>query len=319
MAMQGVELVMPLPVQDRMIGAILLGPRKSGLPYGTSERELLGTLALQTAAALLNAALVASNAELSRAYRTLQDTQTQLLQSEKMASLGQLVAGVAHEINTPVTSVVGNVGPLLRELERLREHAGTTGDASLDRVVGRMRAIAEVMARGAERTAGIVQDLRVFSRVEEARPLPMDVHEGIDVCLRLLRPRWADRIEIHRNYGEVPPVDAVASQINQVLMNLLANACDAIEGRGNIWIATRSDGDRVVLTVRDDGCGMPPDVQAKVFDPFFTTKPLGKGMGLGLAICTGIVGSHAGTIDVASEPGRGTTFTVTLPLRMRPR
>src|SRR6185436_20126368 len=229
------------------------------------------------------------------------------------------VAGVAHEINTPVTSVVGNVGPLLRELERLREHAGTTGDASLDRVVGRMRAIAEVMARGAERTAGIVQDLRVFSRVEEARPLPMDVHEGIDVCLRLLRPRWADRIEIHLNYGEVPPVDAVASQINQVLMNLLANACDAIEGRGNIWIATRSDGDRVVLTVRDDGCGMPPDVQAKVFDPFFTTKPLGKGMGLGLAICTGIAGSHAGTIEVASEPGRGTTFTVTLPLRGRVR
>jgi signal transduction histidine kinase len=329
-------LVVPLRHQSRVVGAFALGPRRSGLPYSGGDRELLETLAAQSVVAIQNALLFGevtelnveleakvsartaelerSNGELARAYRDLQDAQAQLLQTEKMASLGQLVAGMAHEINTPVTAVVGNVKPLWNELQRLRDRAALHGDAVLEEIERRMKAIFEVMARGAERTAGIVQDLRVYSRVGETRPLPMDLHEGIDASLRLLRPRWVDRIEIHREYGPLPRVEAAAGQVNQVFMNILANACDAIETRGNIWIRTAHDGATVSVTIRDDGCGIAAERRGRVFDPFFTTKPVGKGTGLGLAISASIVHDHGGTIDVESEPGSGSTFTVRLPL-----
>lgn len=335
------EVVVPLARAGDVIGAFVLGGRRSGVPYTSSDLEVLDTLAAQSAIALQNAilfrdlqqlnaeleskvrartaALEASNTELSEAYRRLQDAQAQLLQTEKMASLGQLVAGMAHEINTPITAVAGNVPPLRRELDRLRDRAALHGDATLEKIAGRMAAIFEVMARGAERTAGIVQDLRVFSRVEETQPLPMDVHDSLDVSLRLLRPRWADRITIERDYGDVPQVEAAAGQVNQVFMNLLANACDAIADTGTIRITTRADATTVTVTIADDGLGIPEDVRSRVFDPFFTTKPLGQGMGLGLSICAGIVASHGGTIDLASTPGVGTTVTVELPLRSAPR
>jgi len=253
--------------------------------------------------------------ELRQAYRDLQDAQARLLQSEKMASLGQLTAGLAHEINTPVTAVVGNVKPLWNEIARLRDRAGLHGDDVLEASIARLRAIVEVMARGAERTADIVHDLHVFSRVGETTVLPMDLHEGIDVTLRLLRPRWAERVEVHKDYGAVPHIEASRSQMNQVLVNLLANAFDAIQGPGNIWIGTRVETGQVVVTVRDDGCGIAAEDVGRVFDPFFTTKPVGKGMGLGLAISDSIVRDHGGTLWVASDMGKGSTFTLILPLR----
>src|SRR6185503_4749831 len=162
---------------------------------------------------------------------------------------------------------------------RLCDRAARHGDATLDAIASRLRTIFEVMARGAERTPAIVQDLRVFSHVDETTPLPMDLHEGIDVSLRLLQPRWMDRITIHRDYGDLPPIEGAAGQVNQVLMNLIVNACDAIAERGNIWIRTRSDGRTVTVTVRDDGRGIPLEIRRRIFDPFFTTKPVGKGTG----------------------------------------
>jgi signal transduction histidine kinase len=143
----------------------------------------------------------------------------------------------------------------------------------------------------------------------------MDLHEGIDVSLRLLQPRWMDRITIHRDYGDLPPIEGAAGQVNQVLMNLIVNACDAIAERGNIWIRTRSDGRTVTVTVRDDGRGIPLEIRRRIFDPFFTTKPVGKGTGLGLAISASIVRDHRGTLEVESDPGGGATFTVMLPVR----
>ena len=134
------------------------------------------------------------------------------------------------------------------------------------------------------------------------------------MSLRLLESRWRDRIEIHRDYGTLPPVECDPGQVNQVFMNVLANAYDAIPERGNLWLTTRAEGDRVRVTIRDDGVGMAPEVVSRIFDPFFTTKDVGGGTGLGLAISQGVVAAHGGRIEVESAPGRGTTFRIILPL-----
>jgi len=326
---------MPLTVGDEVRGAIALGAKRSGRRLSGEDVAVLRTLAAQCAIATQNAIsyrdlkelnrdldekvrarttqLEASNAELERAYGELMAAQASLVHSEKLASLGQLVAGVAHEINNPVSFIAGNVEPVKEVLERLRALARTRSDPEAERQLDRLARMFDIMARGAERTASIVHDLRTFSRVGESSPCATDLHEGIDVSLRILRPRWADRIAVHTDYGELPPVEAVPGQLNQVFMNVLGNACDAITGEGNVWITTRANADTVTVTVRDDGPGIPPALQGRIFDPFFTTKPQGKGTGLGLSISHGIVTEHGGTIEVESVPGAGTTFTIVLP------
>ncbi len=171
--------------------------------------------------------------------------------------------------------------------------------------VDRLGKILDLMALGAERTASIVQDLRTFSRLGEAQPRPTDLHDAIEVSLRLLRPRWAERITIHREYAAIAPIDVIPGQINQVFMNVLANACDAIKGRGNLWIRTFGQDGQVIVSIRDDGSGIPPEHVARVFDPFFTTKPVGKGTGLGLAITQGIVSHHGGHDAGHYRAGKG--------------
>jgi len=163
-----------------------------------------------------------------------------------------------------------------------------------------------------------VQDLRSFSRLGEATRKPVDLCDGIDTSLRLLESRWRDRITVHRDYGEVPLVECDPGQVNQVFMNVLANACDAVvDGRnvwGNMWISTRLEGDGVEVAIRDDGTGIAPDALGHIFDPFFTTKDVGGGTGLGLAISHGIVTAHGGRIAVESTPGHGTTVRIWLPV-----
>jgi signal transduction histidine kinase len=337
----GAELVVPLTVRSRLIGCLALGPTRSGKGLSREDVDLLRTLAAQTAIALQNAdsyralqslneeletrirartaELEVSNRELADAYRELQLAQAKLVQTEKMASLGQLAAGVAHEINNPVSFIIGNVGPLRRHLDSLRSLAGEHGDRELIATVERIGEVLEVMTRGAERTAGIVTDLRTFSRVGEGTRQSVDLEEGIEVSLRLLRPRWAGRIKIHKAYGKLPRINAVGGQTNQVFMNLLANACDAIPDVGNIWIETKCENAYVTVTIRDDGVGIPVEHTRRIFDPFFTTKPLGKGTGLGLSISQGIVTDHGGAIEVDSSPGVGAKFTVTLPVQPHTR
>jgi signal transduction histidine kinase len=329
-------LLVPLVLGRQLIGAFALGRKRSGLAFSGEDLDLLRTLAAQGAIAVQNAIsyqslqllnqeleakvrhrtaeLQASNSELERAYRELQAAHAQVLHTEKMASLGQLVAGVAHEINNPVSFIVGNIEPLRERLRSLRALAARHDNAELARTVDAINRAFDIIARGAERTAGIVNDLRTFSRVGEALPRPVDIRDGIEVSLRLLRPRWADRITIHRDYGELPPMEAAPGQLNQVFMNLLANACDAIAGSGNIWITTASDGTDLAVTVRDDGVGIPAENLPRIFDPFFTTKPHGKGTGIGLAISHGIVAAHGGRIEVSSRPGEGTIFRVVFPV-----
>jgi signal transduction histidine kinase len=326
------EIAVPLRLREELVGALTAGPKRSRLFYTAGDAEFLRALAHQTAIALENArtyeALVELNArleervrertaqlesanrELAEAYTELKNAEVQLVQAEKMASLGRLVAGVAHEINNPVSFIATSVAPLRRRLERALK-------VPPEDVAGLLREaddLVQIMARGAERTAAIVKDLRSFSRLGESRRKAADLHEGLEVSLRLLEPRWRDRITVHRDFGELPLVDCDPGQMNQVFMNVLSNACDAIEGKGNLWVTTRHEGGAVHVHIRDDGSGMPVDVMSRIFDPFFTTKDVGSGTGLGLAVSHSVIAAHGGKIDVESTPGHGATFRIVLPV-----
>jgi signal transduction histidine kinase len=320
----GAEIALPLQFGTDLTGALTAGPKRSGLFYTAGDAGFLRAVAHQAAIALANArsyeALVALNAsleervrertaQLEAAYSELKATEAHLVQSEKMASLGRLVAGVAHEINNPVSFISTSVAPLRRRLERV----ATAAPEEAARLLAEAREMIEIMARGAERTTAIVRDLRSFSRLGEAARKPVDLQDSVEVTLRLLESRWRDRLTIHRDYTAMPPVECDPGQVNQVFMNLLANACDATPAGGNIWVSTQLRGEDACVTIRDDGAGIPPESLGRIFEPFFTTKDVGSGTGLGLAIAHGIVETHGGRLEVESTPGAGATFRVLLP------
>ncbi len=328
----GAQVALPLRLRGELVGILSAGAKHTGLFYTAGDAEFLRALAQQAAIALENARtyealallnarledrvrertaqLEEANRELAQAYGELKRAETRLVHSEKMASLGRLVAGVAHEINNPVSFISTSVAPLTRRLQQAAARVPPHRRGALREA----EELAGIMARGAARTAAIVKDLRSFSRLGEATRKAVDLHEGLEVTLRLLEPRWRERIAVHRDYGSLPLVECDPGQLNQVFMNLLANACDAIAGTGHIWITTRADGDTVSVAIRDDGAGIPPDVLGRVFDPFFTTKDVGGGTGLGLAVSHAVVAAHGGRIEVESGPSAGSTFRVTLPI-----
>ena len=331
LARRGVEIAVPMLQSDALVGVLGLGAKRSGLFYTAGDAEVLRGLAQAAAIALDNAAayealerlnaeledrvhkrtaeLATSNVELGRAYDELKRAEVQLVQSEKLASLGRLAAGVAHEINNPVSFIASNVPPLRERLERLAGVVPVDAREALDDA----RELVDVMGRGAERTAAIVRDLRSFSRVGEAPRKAIDLHEAIDVAVRLLEPRWRGRIAIERQYATLPPVHCDPGQMNQVFMNVLANACDAIADRGTVRVRTAARDGHVTVEVEDDGCGIPAERLPHLFDPFFTTKDVGAGTGLGLAIVHGIVTAHGGEIGVTSAVGAGTTVRIVVP------
>ncbi len=268
--------------------------------------------------------------------RELQQAQVQLVHQEKMAGLGQLVAGVAHELSNPINFISGNMKYIEQYAHDLQgivsaydaAHAGAPlagieklkDDASYEFLREDLARMLRETRDGAERVREIIHDLRTFSRLDEADRKRVDIHVGIDSTLNILRKRLGTRISVQKEYGALPNVECYPGQLNQVFMNLLANAADAIpESRdGTLRIRTEVVDDAVRITIADDGAGMTPDVLAKVWNPFFTTKPVGKGTGLGLSITHGIVERHAGKITVESSKGSGTTFTVEIPIRARP-
>ncbi len=267
----------------------------------------------------------------------LHEAQGQLMQNEKLASIGQLAAGVAHEINNPIGYVFSNFGSLqtyLSDLLRLIDAyllaEPQLGDAAVRAQLAALRReldldylkqdVLDLMREsreGIERVRKIVQDLKDFSHVDASSDWQWaDLHRGLDSTLNVVNNEIKYKADVVREYGELPQVQCLPSQLNQVFMNLLVNAAHAIKGeaRGTITVSTGCTGEEVWLTVRDTGCGIPPELLQRIFDPFFTTKPVGKGTGLGLSLSYGIVQKHHGRIEVESTPGVGTTFRVTLPV-----
>lgn len=332
LAAVGATVAVPMVAHGELVGALTLGAKRSGLFYTAGDADLLRGIARETAIALQHAAayerivdmnanleariaertaqLQDANTELADTIRELQAAESQLVHSEKMASLGRLVAGVAHEINNPVSFIANSVTPLRRRLAK----AASAEPAAATAILKEAEELVDIMANGAQRAAAIVKDLRTFSRLDEATRKAVDLHEGLEVSLRLLESRWKGGITLARDYGELPQVECDAGQVNQVFVNILTNACDAMGERGTLTVTTRADAAAVRIAIRDDGPGIPPDVRARIFDPFFTTKDVGAGTGLGLSISHGIIAAHGGTIEVESVPGEGATFTVVLPV-----
>jgi signal transduction histidine kinase len=315
-------LCVPLRTRERVVGVVQVLNRRGG-PFTDDDQRLLEALAGMGGVAVENARLYESleqkveerTAELSRTLRELRETQTQLVQSEKMAALGNLVAGVAHEINTPLGAVTSNTDLVGRALGRLRE-TETGSDAR--RYVERAAAAVDVSREACGRIAHIVKSLRNFTRLDEAERKPADLHEGLESTLTLAAHVMKNRVAVRREYGILPPVDCHANQINQVFLNVLVNAAQAIDGPGTITIRTRCEerptARMAVVEIEDTGRGIAPEHIAKIFDPGFTTKGVGVGTGLGLAICYRIVAAHRGTIAVDSAVGVGSTFRILLPL-----
>jgi PAS domain S-box-containing protein len=255
--------------------------------------------------------------------RELKRQQMQLARSEKMASLGQLVAGIAHEINTPLGAIKSNNDVLIRIATRLRrglQEAGMLeqppGPCSFPSLLDSADKINEVNREAVERLMGVIGGLRKFARLDEAEVDSVDLHHGIDTTLSVAAHLLRNRITVEKRYGDLPHVECYPNQINQVFMNLLVNSAQAIEGPGTITITTRIDGQEVVIELGDTGKGIRPEDVDRVFDPGFTTKGVGVGTGLGLSIVHQIVSDHGGRIEVESTLGQGTTFRVTLPLTL---
>lgn len=257
----------------------------------------------------------------------LEASQSQLLQSEKMASIGQLAAGVAHEINNPVGFVNSNLGSLKKYseqiislLERCRKGQASEADFAaidFDYLKDDLGDLLDESREGLERVKKIVVDLKNYSRIDESAWQDADLNSAIESTLNVAWNELKYKADVIRELGDLPPVPCVAAQINQVVMNLLVNAVHAIEIHGSITVRSGHDDTWVWIEVADTGKGMTPAVMKRIFEPFYTTKPVGKGTGLGLSLSYDIVRKHDGRIEVSSEVGVGTTFRVMLPVRGR--
>ena len=266
---------------------------------------------LERAVQMRTADLARKNRELAETLDKLTLAQEQLVRSEKLASIGQLVAGIAHEINNPVNAIVNTVGPLEEAVGALDDlDPVARSEAAKD-----VRDMVRVVQRGAQRTKAIVTALHNYSRTDEESVVDFDIDRSIDDSLELLRHLLKQNVTVIKNYGEVGRVRGHAGQINQVFMNLLTNAAQALTGReaSTIGIETRGDATTVEVKVTDNGPGIPTEVLPRIWDPFFTTKDVGEGTGLGLSIVHELVERHGGSIEVDTKLGTGTTFTVKIP------
>jgi two-component system, NtrC family, sensor kinase len=272
--------------------------------------------------------------QLAAAYKELTSTHSQLLQQEKMASIGQLAAGVAHEINNPIAFVSSNLATMAKYLDRLESFLKLQSAALEEFGAAEIREELAVARRklkvdymlddgasllresqdGAERVRAIVQNLKSFSRVNDGQLSYVDLNDCLESTISIAWNELKYKATLHRDYGQLPQVKCLPQQLNQVFLNMLVNAAHAIDKQGEITVTTRLEGSRVSVAIKDTGCGIPEENRSRIFEPFFTTKEVGKGTGLGLSISYDIIKKHNGTIEVESGVGTGTTFIITLPV-----
>jgi len=274
-----------------------------------------------------------ANEELSAAYDQLKKTQSQIVQQEKMASIGQLAAGVAHEINNPVGFITSNLSTLGKYFQKLGDYlkfledkVAAQGEEAAEQMAAEKKSLKvryvledipdllEESLEGTERVKKIVQNLKCFSRVDDDSQKEADINECLESTLNIVWNELKYTCEVHKEYGELPRTKCYANQLNQVFMNLLVNAGHAIEEKGDIHIKSWADDSYIYVSVTDNGCGIPPDIADRIFEPFFTTKEAGKGTGLGMSISHDIIQKHNGEISFTSEVGKGSCFTVKLPI-----
>ncbi len=298
------RIVVPVFHIQKLLGVIvLLSYQKREL---NEELEILDAISLQLGNAIIRAELYQKNIqtvkELKNTLKELKETQLQLINSEKMASLGQLVAGVAHEINTPVASIKSNNGLLSKLIPQVND----AGIADI------MQEINQIDKEAIERISNMVLSLKKFVRLDEAELQEADINKELDLTLDLIRHETKNRIEVVKNYGELPLIKCYPNMLNQVFTNILVNACQAIEGEGTITISTDYQGETLTVSVKDTGKGIPEEEISKIFTAGYTTKGVGVGTGLGLAICHKIIEKHKGKIIVNSELGVGSEFVITI-------
>ncbi len=317
----------------------VLGERNKTL-HATNEKLKESSQQLARLNQELEARVAARTDELQTTVKHMERAKGQLLQSEKMAAVGQLAAGVAHEINNPIGFVNSNIGSLRGHVRQLLEliaafddlrHATPANDirrqrieaayakADLDYLRQDIGELIDESAQGLTRVKKIVDDLKNFSRVDEVEWQPADLNEGLESTINVAWSELKYKAEVVRNYGQLPLVHCIPAQLNQVFLNLLVNAAQSIEVQGTITLSTGRDGDIVWIEIADTGKGMSEAVRRRIFEPFYTTKAVGQGTGLGLSISWEIiVETHRGNIDVRSTPGHGAHFRIELPLSPPP-
>jgi signal transduction histidine kinase len=340
-------LIQPITYGGDSIGVILIGESEKDREWLEAERELTKAVSAQVSIAIEHARLVdqlsrknrdllQKNIHLDTKNLELRTMQSQLVHQEKMASLGRMVAGIAHELNNPINFVHGNL-PYLREyfedmkriiaaIDKLSEEARRPIDelksqTKYDFVVADLDNIIADLQEGADRIRQIIKNLRSFSRLDEAELKEASLQEGIESTIKILNQYYGrDKIQAQCHFDDIPPVVCYPGKLNQVWMNLLSNAAQAVAGieTPEVRIRAELDGEWVLVLISDNGAGVKPQDQSKIFEPFYTTKPVGQGTGLGLSICHSIIERHGGTIWFESKPGQGTTFKVKIPLRAQP-
>lgn len=342
----------PMMLQEQIVGVVIVQSYDETLVYSEEELLLLAYVANYMATALgrhdadtallqaqkdlqiQNEALHEKSLEQQSLITKLQEAHNQLIQSEKMATVGQLAAGVAHEINNPIGFVNANMGTLgeyidtlfavIQQYEELFSHVPATptllnklqkiqSDTELHFVKDDVQSLLSESLDGLRRVKDIVQSLKDFSRVGETVWLEADIHQGIDSTLNIVKNELKNKATIIKKYAAIPALKCNISQLNQVFMNMLVNAGHAIENKGTITIETSEENGMVQIKISDTGVGISPEHISKIFEPFFTTKPIGSGTGLGLSLSYGIIKKHQGDIEVHSEPGKGSCFTIRLP------
>ena len=290
------------------------------------------TRSIERQKSALESIIVTRTAEVVKQKNQLEKSQSQLVQSEKMASLGQLTAGIAHEINNPVSftrnssfALGQDVKDIKQLIEKYRELIGKNKqdekeieavEKNLDYefLLKEIDQSIKYIQEGTKRTSDIVKGLREFSHMDQEKMELADIHDGIDNTLGLLKSRINPKIKITKNYDRsIGMINCHLGQLNQVFLNIFVNALDAIGSEGEIMISTRYIDNMVRITIKDDGTGIPKDIINKIFDPFFTTKKIGEGTGLGLSISHGIIKNHGGTIKVNSSIEKGAVFEISLP------